>query len=245
MAHTLFISDLHLARERPAVNRIFHDFVAGAAREAEALYILGDLFEYWAGDDDDDEFGHEVAGALHRLAADGVAVRLMHGNRDFLMGKRLAELCGAQLLSDPVHVDLYGVPTLLMHGDTLCTDDRAYQQFRAQVRDAAWQQGFLSQPLARRKAVIEQMRGLSEQEKGSKAAEIMDVAPAAVDEVLRRHGYPRLIHGHTHRPGRHAHFVDGHECERWVLGDWYRRGSYLRCDATGCRAVEIASDAIA
>lgn len=234
MPHSLFISDLHLCAERPRINWIFFDFIAEMAPAAEALYILGDFFEYWAGDDDDDPLNQQVAGALRRLAESGTAVYLMHGNRDFLMGSQMAAACGAKLLADPTWLDLYGVPTLLMHGDTLCTDDRAYQQFRAQVREPAWQARFLAEPLSARKAAIAGVRDRSEQAKSEKSAEIMDVAPITVEEVLRRFDYPRLIHGHTHRPGHHVHQVDDHRCERWVLGDWYRHGAGLRCDERGC-----------
>jgi len=132
---------------------------------------------------------------------------------------------------------LHGVRTLLMHGDTLCTDDVEYQKFRAYARDPKFQAEFLAQPITARKERVGELRAINEQAKQAKAAEIMDVAPAAVEAALREHGYPRLIHGHTHRPARHVHVVDGHECERWVLNDWYERGGYLRCDAGGCTAV--------
>ncbi len=237
---TLFISDLHLCPTRPAINRVFFDFLRGPAAQAEALYILGDLFEYWAGDDDDDEFNATVLAALHELTVNGVALYLMHGNRDFLIGERFATATDARLLSDPTLIDLYGTPTLLMHGDTLCTDDVKYQAFRAQVREPVWQRAFLSQPLAARKQTIAGLRAQSTQEKALKTEAIMDVTGAAVATALRSHDYPRLIHGHTHRPALHHHTVDGHACERWVLGDWYSRGSYLHCDAHGCHVVNLS-----
>ncbi|MFN7087162.1 MAG: UDP-2,3-diacylglucosamine diphosphatase [Burkholderiales bacterium] len=238
--HTLFISDLHLSAERPHVNRQFFDFIAHTAPRAAALYILGDLFEYWAGDDDfDDPLNAAVADALKNLSAGGTALFFMHGNRDLLAGEEFGRRCGAKLIADPVLLDLYGVRTLGMHGDTLCTDDTEYQQFRAYARNPDNQKIFLAQPLQARKQQMLALRARSEQTKQTKSGEIMDVAPAAVERVLREYGYPRLIHGHTHRPARHVHVVDGHECERWVLNDWYARGGYLHCDAAGCRAVTL------
>jgi len=149
------------------------------------------------------------------------------------MAERLAHACNATLLNDPTMLDLYGTPTLISHGDTLCTDDEDYQAFRRQVRSPGWQQQFLAQPLSQRKAQIEQMRQLSEQEKRHKQMSIMDVNADTVSALLREHGYPRLIHGHTHRPARHLHHIDGHNCERWVLGDWDTKANALRCDSSG------------
>jgi UDP-2,3-diacylglucosamine hydrolase len=163
----------------------------------------------------------------------------MHGNRDFLLGGEFAKACGGRLIEDPYTLDLFGTPTLLMHGDTLCTDDIDYQRFRTQVRAPAWQKGFLALPLEQRKRQIEAVRQTSESEKTRKAPEIMDVNPGAVEAALREHAYPRLIHGHTHRPARHVHRVDGRTCERWVLADWYLTGSYLRCDGRGCASVQL------
>ncbi len=240
---TLFISDLHLCPTRPAINRVFFDFLRVPAAQAEALYILGDLFEYWAGDDDDDPFNAEVLAALRELAALGVALYLLHGNRDFLIGERFATACGARLLPDPTQVNLDGTPTLLMHGDTLCTDDVRYQDFRAKVRTPAWQQQFLAQSLAARKQIIAGLRAENAAEKKLKSEAIMDVTVATVEARLRNYGYPRLIHGHTHRPAIHQHIVDGRHCERWVLADWYTGGSYLHCDAQGCRVVKLPAAA--
>lgn len=235
---TLFIADLHLAPERPGVNEQFLDFTSRIAVGAEALYILGDLFEYWIGDDDlSDPLHRQIADALAAVSASGTALYFMHGNRDVLVGELFAKRCGARLISDPTLVDLYGTPTLLLHGDTLCTDDLAYQNFRAYARNPANQAKFLAQPAAARRLQMLGLRQDSESSKQGKSAEIMDVAPAAVEAALREHGYPRMIHGHTHRPARHVHVVDGHECERWVVNDWYERGGYLRCSAEGCSAV--------
>jgi UDP-2,3-diacylglucosamine hydrolase len=240
MAHTLFISDLHLAAERPHITRQFFDFLELAAPAAQALYILGDLFEYWVGDDDtDDPLNGRVAGALAQLTGHGVPVYFMHGNRDVLIGQAFASRCGAQLISDPTVIELHGTRTLLMHGDTLCTGDIEYQKFRAYAHNPENQSNFLQQPLAARHRQMLDMRAKSEASKSGKNAGIMDVTQSAVEHALREHGYPRLIHGHTHRPARHTHSLDGRTCERWVLGDWYQRGSYLRCDAGGCECVHL------
>jgi UDP-2,3-diacylglucosamine hydrolase len=234
---SIFISDLHLAPERPRIVDTFLAFARDTAASAEALYILGDLFEYWVGDDDLAEaFNASVADALAALSRGGVAISLLHGNRDLLLGQAFAERCGARLIADPTLLDLYGTRTLLMHGDTLCTDDVDYQRWRAYSHDPGNQRRFLAQPLPERRRQVAGMRDESVRSKGQKSAEIMDVALATVERTLRESGYPRLIHGHTHRPGRHVHVVDGHACERWVLPDWYERGGYLRCDAGGCAA---------
>ena len=240
MPHTLFISDLHLAAERAHIHEQFFAFVRDVAPAAEALYILGDLFEYWIGDDDSEEpLNDAVAHALGALAARGTRVCMMHGNRDLLIGADYVARCGARLIADPASIDLYGTRTLLMHGDTLCSDDVEYQEFRAYAHNADNQRKFLAQPLSARREQMLGMRAKSEQVKKGKSVAIMDVTPSAVEAALRSHGYPRLIHGHTHRPARHAHSVDGHACERWVLADWYQRGSYLRCDASGCEAAQL------
>ena len=237
--HSIFISDTHLCPTRPAINQVFFDFLRGPAAQAQALYILGDLFEYWAGDDDDDPFNASVLMGLLELADRGVALYLMHGNRDFLIGKRFVSACRAKLLPDATMVDLYGTPTLLMHGDTLCTDDVRYLEFRAKVRSPEWQQQFLAQTLAQRKQVIADLRRENAAEKKLKTEEIMDATAAGIEAALRAHAYPRLIHGHTHRPALHQHLVDGNKCERWVLADWYTSGSYLHCDNTGCRVLKL------
>jgi UDP-2,3-diacylglucosamine hydrolase len=236
MPHTLFISDLHLSATHPLSSERFLHFAKHIDPQAEALYILGDLFEYWAGDDDlDDPFHRTITSTLRKLSEHGMQIYLMHGNRDFLMAEKLARACNATLLSDPTVLDLYGTPTLISHGDALCTDDDDYQAFRRQVRSPSWQQQFLAQPLSQRKTQIEQMRQQSEHEKSHKPMSIMDVNAETVCALLRDHGYPRLIHGHTHRPARHLHHLDGHNCERWVLGDWDTKANALRCDSSGIR----------
>jgi UDP-2,3-diacylglucosamine hydrolase len=225
---SLFISDLHLTEERPEANERFIGFLEDKARDADTLYILGDFFEYWIGDDDIVEpFNAVVVGLLRDLTQKGTPVRFMHGNRDFLIGERFCAATGAQLLQDPTVEEVEGVKTLLMHGDTLCTDDLDYQAWRRTARNPAFQADFLSKSLPERRRLIVQMRERSKEVVQGKPAEIMDVNDDAVREVLRRHDVRRLIHGHTHRPGRHTIEVDGQRCERWVLPDWYGRGGYI------------------
>jgi UDP-2,3-diacylglucosamine hydrolase len=224
----LFISDLHLTEERPAANERFIDFLEGKARGADVLYVLGDFFEYWIGDDDLEEpFNAVMAGLLRGLTRGGVPLYFMHGNRDFLLGERFCEATGAQLLPDPTVHEIHGEKTLLAHGDTLCTDDADYQNWRRIARSQEWQREFLGKSRTERRSMILGLREKSKAVIQAKPAEIMDVNESAVAEALRRHGVSRLVHGHTHRPGRHALNVDGHPAERWVLPDWYGRGGYL------------------
>ena len=242
MSHTLFISDLHLSEAEPHITQLLLNFLSDTAPQAEALYILGDLFEYWAGDDDrSTPFHQEIINAISTLSKQDTPVFIMHGNRDFLMGAEFAYACHATILADPTVIDLYGTPTLLTHGDALCTDDVQYQAFRQQVRQADWRNNFLAQPLSQRKAQIEQLRKMSEDQKQSKAMEIMDVNFDAVAELFRSNNYPRMIHGHTHRQKHHQHEVDEKKCDRWVLGDWHATGNALRCDAAGCTFQVIAT----
>jgi UDP-2,3-diacylglucosamine hydrolase len=234
---TLFISDLHLKPEAPHLTRILLGLLAGAAPRADALYVLGDLFEAWPGDDDAaDPFNAPVISAFRALSDRGVPLYFQHGNRDFLLGLEFARATGGKLLAEDLVVDLHGTPTLLMHGDQLCTDDVAYQQFRAQVRNPAWQQALLRQPLAARKQLARQLREGSDEAKSGKRLDIMDVNADAVAGAFRRHDVTRLIHGHTHRPAQHIHVVDGREHERIVLADWRNAGAYLEVDANGCVA---------
>ena len=225
---TLLISDLHLTEERPEANERFISLLEEKGRVADALYILGDFFEYWIGDDDLAEpFNAVIASLLKDLTRRGIPVHLMHGNRDFLIGEDFCAATGASLLRDPSVLEIAGTKTLLMHGDTLCTDDVDYQTWRRKARDPAFQAAFLAKPLDERRKQVYQMRAQSKQVVQEKTAEIMDVNDEAVRQALRSHGVRRLIHGHTHRPGRHAIDVDGERCERWVLPDWYGRGGYL------------------
>ena len=191
------------------------------ASSASRLYILGDLFDAWAGDDDlDDPFNRKVVESLERLVKKGVRLHVMHGNRDFLLGRSFFERAGAVHLPDPYLIDLNGEKTLLTHGDMLCTADAEYQAFRKEVRDESWQSDFLMQPLFMRKEVISRLREKSEEKKQEKSMEIMDVDQEAVESLMRKYDCSRLIHGHTHRPARHQFLMGALSCERWVLGDW-------------------------
>ncbi len=244
MSQALFISDLHLSAERPDTNRQFFRFLGDEARRAQALYVLGDLFEYWAGDDElRDPAGDPLAGGVARgfrgLSDAGVAVHIMHGNRDFLVGKGFLAASGARYLADPTVIRFAAEPVALMHGDTLCTDDRDYQEWRRTARSESWQQEFLGKPLTERHAALGALREKSKRGMATKPAEIMDVNADAVRDAFRRHGVRRLIHGHTHRPARHDVEVDGIRCERWVLPDWYGPGGYLALDDVGPRLVSF------
>jgi UDP-2,3-diacylglucosamine hydrolase len=235
---TLFISDLHLDESRPGIVAQFERFLETVAPSAEALFILGDLFEYWVGDDSITlPFPARVAAHL-RAAAERVPIRFMQGNRDFVAAAGFAAGTGAAIIPDPTEIDLYGTRTLLLHGDTLCTDDAAYQAFRTQVRDPKWQAAALARPIAERIAIAEDLRLKSEGAKQGKALAIMDVAPATVEQVFAATGCTQMIHGHTHRPARHVHSVKGVERTRWVLADWYERASYLEASPSGLRAVD-------
>jgi UDP-2,3-diacylglucosamine hydrolase len=238
LRRTLFVSDLHLDDSRPAAVAQFERFLGAVVPGADALYILGDLFESWVGDDGVTlPLGGRVAADL-RAASAQVPVYFMHGNRDFLVAGEFARATGVKLVEDPTVVDVYGTRTLLMHGDTLCTGDLAYQKFRAQVRDPAWQAAALARPLDERLAIARGMRAESEGAKQDKVLEIMDVAPEAVERAFAESGCEVMIHGHTHRPARHVHLVGGRERVRWVLNDWYARPGYLEASPAGIRAVD-------
>ena len=238
LTRTLFISDLHLDPSRPAIVAQFERFLAGAVPGADALYILGDLFEYWVGDDGLAlPFPRRMAERLH-TASERVPTFFMHGNRDFLAAERFARETGAKLIPDPTVIDLYGQRTLLLHGDTLCTDDTRYQAFRARVRDPAWQNSTLALPIEERLVLANRMRIESEGAKQSSAMEIMDVASAAVERAFAESGCDLMIHGHTHRPARHVHDVGGRARVRWVLPDWYEKGGYLEATPAGLRALD-------
>lgn len=225
MPRTLLISDLHLAPERPWVSNALKRFLS-ANTDCEALYILGDLFEVWVGDDDDAALAVDIAAALRDFSNAGPALWLMHGNRDFLLGAAFCANVGAILLDDPTVLSLHGTPTLLMHGDSLCTGDAQYQSFRQQARDPAWQAQLLGHSLDERRALASQLRTISREANSNKAEDIMDVTPQEVEREMAAHGVTRLIHGHTHRPGVHRQ-ANG---ERWVLGDWDRKGWYIELE---------------
>ncbi|MDX3930997.1 MAG: UDP-2,3-diacylglucosamine diphosphatase [Stenotrophomonas sp.] len=237
---TLFISDLHLDASRPAITDLFLAFLRSEALEADALYILGDLFEAWIGDDTPSAAADAVAAALKEVSDAGVPVYFIRGNRDFLLGEQYAARAGMRILPDPCVIDLYGTPVLLQHGDLLCTDDLPYQQFRAQTRDPAFQAQFLAQPLAARIAFAQKARDASqsrqsEMKQGDRAQfeTVTDVAPAEVDATFIRFGVDTMIHGHTHRPAVHSLMAGGQARTRIVLGDWYEQGSVLRVTSDG------------
>jgi UDP-2,3-diacylglucosamine hydrolase len=229
----LFISDLHLSPKTPGATRIFLEFLGGRARAAEQIFILGDLFEAWSGDDCIDDttepFNAEIVNALHALTASGVELSLIHGNRDFLLGDQFAARSGARLLADPYVLSLPAWQFVLSHGDSLCTDDHDYQAFRLQVRDPAWRSTFLAKPLPERKAIANALRQQSESSKRGKAQSLMDINPGATEDFLREHGYATFIHGHTHRPATHDHIVDGIHVERWVMADWHETHGECLC----------------
>lgn len=226
---TLFISDLHLAPTRPSSTELFIDFLKTQAGYSEALYILGDLFEYWIGDDAAAHIGHrDIIQALRRLTDGGTPTHFMPGNRDFLIGEHFSLETGCVLLPDRSVVELYGEPVLLMHGDRLCTDDNAHQQFRALVDQPSWRRDFLAKSIEERIRLATDARAQSELNKSLLAMEIMDVNQNAVESVMRDFGVQTLIHGHTHRPAIHHFRLDGAAVRRIVLGDWYEHSSVLR-----------------
>lgn len=238
---TLFVSDLHLDPARPEMTRLFGEFLEGEAHGADALYILGDLFEAWVGDDDPSTTGAFVADRIKALADSGVPIYFMHGNRDFLVGADYAARAGMTLLPDPSPITLYGKPVLLMHGDLLCTDDVEYQAFRKQTRDPAWQAQFLQQPLEARLAFAARARAASQSRQGAlrdagTMETITDVAPSTVERAFKEHRVDTIVHGHTHRPAVHH---DGQRT-RIVLGDWFEQGSVLRVDEQGPRLTALA-----
>ncbi len=235
MPGTLFISDLHLDPERPAVTELFLELLNTRARNSKAIYILGDLFEAWIGDDDTSPMNQAICKGLKRCALSGTPVFIMHGNRDFLLGEKFVEASGCTLLDDPALIDLYGTPTLLMHGDLLCTDDTEYMSFRKMVRDPQWQSELLSKSLEDRQLIASGMRAKSREQTGGKPESIMDVNDDAVRDTMSNHKVQRLIHGHTHRPAVHDLSIAGKPAQRIVLGDWYEQGSLLECTSSGCR----------
>lgn len=232
---TLFIADVHLDDARPEVTDRFAAFCSGRARQAQALYIMGDLFEYWLGDDQTGPAAAAAEAALREVTAAGVPVYLMHGNRDFLLGEAFAERTGAALLPEPAVVHLAGEPVLLLHGDILCTDDVEYQKFRTMVRNPDWQADFLARPFEERLALAQQARLGSQDATSRLATSIMDVNGDAVLNALREHDVATLVHGHTHRPAMHELSVDGRPARRIVLGDWGETGSVLVHDQAGFR----------
>lgn len=234
---TLFIADLHLQTEEPAITAGFLRFLQGEARHADALYILGDLFEAWIGDDDPNPLHRDIASALKALVNSGVPCFFIHGNRDFLLGKRFARDCGMTLLAEETVLDLYGRKVLIMHGDTLCTDDIGYLAFRAKVHTPWIQTLFLALPLFIRSRIAAKMRAGSKAANSSKSMTIMDVNPQAVVSVMEKHHVQWLIHGHTHRPDVHHLTVNGKPAQRVVLGAWHTEGSMVKVTPEGVELI--------
>ena len=225
---TAFIADLHLTPERPASTRLFEAFLTDAAQSLERLYILGDLFEYWVGDDGAEPLGHEdVEAALGKAVKGGMEIFFMHGNRDFLIGEDFAQRTGCVLLADPVVISLQGRNCLLTHGDALCTDDIEHQNARKEMLSAKWKLAFLKKPLEQRMQTATAMRRQSESSKQTKSMSVMDVNQEAVESLMRQHGVDTLIHGHTHRPAIHQFQLEQKPAWRYVLGDWYEQRSAL------------------
>ncbi len=229
----LFISDLHLTAGDTETTRRFVEFIEGPAQAARELYILGDLFEAWIGDDDDDPRIAPIIGSLAKLTSAGVACAIMHGNRDFLLGQQFCALTGCRLLGDYERVTLFGERVLLTHGDLLCTDDTRYMTLRAELRSASWQRDFLARTLAERRQIASDLRQLSATEIATKSDYIMDVNPTAVERTMRDHDVTLLLHGHTHRPAVHRFDLDGRPAARIVLGAWYEQASIVRWTAAG------------
>lgn len=230
-AFTYFISDLHLSAERPDITECLEVFLSEQAHQADALYVLGDLFEYWIGDDDRSAFNEHIASLFKALADKGVPIYFIHGNRDFLIRNAFAKRAGMTLLDEQHVIDLYGTPTLIMHGDELCTLDVVYQKFRKKARGWWWPRMVLALPLSTRKKIAENGRKTSQKNQSKLTMDIMDVTPQEVVKAMRQHGVLRMIHGHTHRPFIHQHQVDGKDAQRIVLGDWYDQGSVLKVSA--------------
>ena len=238
-----FISDLHLSPCAPGATGIFRRLLDGIAATGNRLYILGDLFEIWVGDDDDSPFSRDIIAMLDRARQRGLAVFLLHGNHDFLLGARFAARAGVTLLPDPHVLSAPAQRFVLSHGDLLCADDTEYQAFRLQTRAPGWQADFLRKPLAERHALAGQLRAQSESAKTAKSAALMDVNARVTEDFLRQHGYATLIHGHTHRPARHEHLVDGVRVERHVLADWSEtRGEALIWDGGTLRRQPLSID---
>jgi len=227
MQETLFIADLHLEPEKAIINTLFSKFLTKRARLAKALYILGDLFEVWIGDDEDNPIYQSILLALRQLTDFGVPVFVMHGNRDFLLGQGFMDATACQLIDDPTMVTIEGIPTLLMHGDTLCTLDLDYQAFRQQVRHPLWQQQFLAQSLEQRHILAQQARQHSKIHTATYDEAKMDVTQKSVDALLKKHEIYHLIHGHTHKPAIHHFTVQGRSAQRYVLGDWHENSAVI------------------
>ena len=237
---TLFISDLHLEADRPDIGKQFLNFLQTDASEADDLYILGDLFEAWVGDDDPNTHYFTIKRAIRKVVDNGIPIYFMHGNRDFMVGREFANETGVQILDDPYRVKMYGENALLTHGDLLCTDDVSYQRVRLMTRDPDWQATMRAKPLKDRLRMAEEARRQSLEQTLNLSMEIMDVNQDAVVQMIQKHNVDVLLHGHTHRPGTHTVQVGHRKAKRIVLGDWYTQGSVLRWDSRGPKLEEMA-----
>ena len=237
----LLISDLHLEESTPDTTKLFVQFLQHAVSNADSLYILGDFFEAWIGDDNLTPFNQYIIEQLKLATQQGLPIYFMHGNRDFLIGKKFLRQTGCQLLADECVIDLYGVPTLLMHGDTLCTEDKAYLKFRKKAHNRFFQWLFLLKSLNTRRAIAERYREASKAYTSTSAAYIMDVTPTAVEQVMQKHHVQHLIHGHTHRPAVHDFAINGKPAVRTVLGPWHEGGSVLICKEDGSQQLRSIS----
>lgn len=236
---TLFISDLHLEADRPDISKQFLAFLEQDAREAEELYILGDLFEAWVGDDDPNTHYFTIKRALRKLVDRGTPIYFMHGNRDFMIGREFANETGIKILEDPYRVTMYGQKALFSHGDILCTDDVQYQRVRKMVRDPEWQRNMRKKPLKERLRIAAEARRQSLEATINKSLQIMDVNQGAVESMIRDHNVDVLLHGHTHRPNVHSVDLGNRKAKRIVLGDWYTQGSLVRWDSRGPRLEQM------
>ena len=238
---TWFISDLHLDASRPNGIKIAQRFLSESVNKDDTLYILGDFFEYWLGDDDPAPALQPVLACISQLSNAGVTINVMHGNRDFLLGDQFANQYGCHLIkSDELIIDLYGVPTLIMHGDTLCTDDEDYIKFRQLVRNPAWQHELLSKSLNERTELVKGLRKMSQEAMSGKNSDIIDANQLAIEKTMRQHTVKQLIHGHTHRPAKHTFDLNGSKATRWVLGEWLNSAKILNCTAKETRLITFS-----
>ena len=236
---TVFLSDIHVSDEHPEISKHLEEFLLQEESKTNAIYILGDLFEYWLGDDDPNASFAEIKNLLKKLSDKNISIFFIHGNRDFLIGESFAVETGCHILHDPHVIDLYGKKVLISHGDIFCTDDKEYQLFRKQTRDPAWKKSILSKSLSFREEFAKKARLESSQHTSSKKNEIMDVNKDEILKMYEKYNLDIIIHGHTHRPAIHDVFFNGRNCQRIVLGDWYEQGSILKCDETGFDLIEL------
>ena len=236
---TLFLSDLHVSDQHPEISEHLEEFLLEEGSKADTIFVLGDLFEYWLGDDDPNPLFKEIKQLFKKLSDKNISIFFMHGNRDFLIGESFAEETGCHILHDPHVIDLYGKKILISHGDIFCTDDKEYQLFRNQTRDPAWKESILSKSLSFREEFAKKARLESSKHTSSKKNEIMDVNKDEILKMYEKYNVDLIIHGHTHRPAIHDIFFNGKNCQRIVLGDWYEQGSILWCDETGFDLIQL------